>query len=181
VIFVPTALQGAFIIQPEKKEDERGFFARTWCQHEFEEHGLNSRLVQCNVSFNKTIGTLRGLHLQAQPHEQAKLVRCTLGAIYDVIVDIRPNSPTFKHWFAVKLNSADHKMVYIPEGMAHGFQSLSDNSEVFYQMSEFYHPETEKGLRYDDPAIGITWPLPVSKISSRDLTWPLLEEFAFSE
>jgi dTDP-4-dehydrorhamnose 3,5-epimerase len=176
VIFVQTALPGAFIIQPEKIEDERGFFARTWCQREFEQHGLNSRLVQCNVSFNKNMGTLRGLHHQADPHEQAKLVRCTLGAIYDVIVDIRPKSPTFKHWFGVKLNSADHKMLYIPEGMAHGFQTLSDNSEVFYQMSEFYHPETEKGLRYDDPAFDITWPIPVSQISVKDKSWRLFAE-----
>jgi dTDP-4-dehydrorhamnose 3,5-epimerase len=173
VTFTGTKLSGVFIIEPEKKEDERGFFARTWCQKEFEAYRLNSKLVQCNVSFSKTKGTLRGLHYQARPHEQAKIVRCTVGVIYDVIIDIRPESPTFKEWVGVELNSADYKMLYVPEGMAHGFQTLSDNSEVFYQMSEFYCPECEKGVRHNDPVFGIAWPLPISKISSKDLAWPL--------
>lgn len=159
MIFTETKLKGAFIIAPEKLEDERGFFARTWCQQEFGAHGLNLRMVQCNISFNKNKGTLRGMHYQIAPHEEAKLVRCTMGAIYDVIIDLRPNSPTFKQWIAVELTAQNHQMLYIPEKFAHGFQTLVDNTEVFYQMSEFYHPECARGVRWDDPAFGIQWPL----------------------
>ena len=152
-------MKGAFIIEPEKMEDERGFFARTWDQKEFGAHGLNPRLVQCNTSFNKRAGTLRGMHYQAAPHEEAKLVRCTRGAIYDVIVDLRASSPTFKQWTAVELTAYNRLMLYVPEGFAHGFQTLEDETEVFYQMSEFYHPESARGVRWNDPAFGIEWPV----------------------
>ncbi|HLO47422.1 MAG TPA: dTDP-4-dehydrorhamnose 3,5-epimerase [Kamptonema sp.] len=156
--FTETKLKGAYIIETELIKDERGFFARSWCQTEFTERGLNPHLVQCNISFNYKKGTLRGMHYQAKPYEEAKLVRCTMGAIYDVIIDIRPESPTFKQWFAVELTAENRKMLYIPEGMAHGFQTLVDNSEVFYQMSEFYHSNSATGLRWDDPIFGIVWP-----------------------
>ena len=158
MIFRETKLKGAFIIEPERLEDERGLFARTFCKEEFKAHGLNSRVVQCNISFNKKKGTLRGMHYQVAPHEEAKLVRCTRGAIYDVIVDLRPDSPTFKQWVAVELTADNHRMLYIPEGFAHGFQTLEDNTEVFYQMSESYHPESARGIRWDDPMFGIKWP-----------------------
>jgi len=158
VIFIETKLKGAFIIEPERLEDERGFFARTWCQREFAAHGLNPRLVQCNISFNKKKGTLRGMHYQVAPYEEAKLVRCTMGAIYDVIIDLRPDSPTFRQWITVELTAKNRRMLYIPEGFAHGFQTLVDSTEVFYQMSEFYHPECARGIRWDDPVFGIEWP-----------------------
>ena len=158
MIFTETRLKGAFIIKPQRLEDERGFFARTWCQREFEEHGLNPRLVQCNISFNKKKDTLRGMHYQFEPYPEAKLVRCTMGAVYDVIVDLRPDSPTFKQWLGVELTAKNRLMLYIPEGIAHGFQTLINNVEVFYQMSEFYHPECARGIRWNDPAFGIEWP-----------------------
>ncbi|CAD5935875.1 MAG: dTDP-4-dehydrorhamnose 3,5-epimerase [Planktothrix agardhii KL2] len=171
--FTETQLKGAYIIEPELIRDERGFFARSWCQKEFTERGLNPNLVQCNISFNLKKGTLRGMHYQAKPHEEAKLVRCTMGAIYDVIVDIRPESPTFKQWVAVELTAENRKMLYIPEGMAHGFQTLVDNTEVFYQMSEFYHPESATGVRWDDPIFRIIW-LETSSmiISEKDKSYP---------
>lgn len=168
MIFVETTLKGAFIVEPEKLEDARGFFARTWCREEFEAHGLNPKLVQCNTSFNKKKGTLRGMHYQAVPHEEAKLVRCTRGTVYDVILDLRPVSPTFGKWVAVKLTAENHRMLYVPEGFAHGFQTLEDDTEVFYQMSEFYYPEAARGVRWDDPAFGIEWPAKPSTISGRD-------------
>jgi dTDP-4-dehydrorhamnose 3,5-epimerase len=171
VIFTETKLKGAFIVELEKLEDERGFFARTWCRREFEAHGLNPRLVQCNISFNKKKGALRGMHYQVAPYEEAKLVRCTRGAIYDVALDLRPQSPTFKQWVAVELTAENRKMLYIPEGMAHGFQTLADNTEVFYQMSEFYHPESAHGVRWDDPAFVIHWPVEEIIISDRDLSF----------
>jgi dTDP-4-dehydrorhamnose 3,5-epimerase len=155
--FTETKLKGAYIIEPELIRDERGFFARSWCQKEFSERGLNSNLVQCNISFNLKKGTLRGMHYQAKPHEEAKLVRCTMGAIYDVIIDIRPESPTFKQWVAVELTAENRKMLYIPDGMAHGFQTLVDNTEVFYQMSEFFYHESATGVRWDDPAFNVEW------------------------
>jgi dTDP-4-dehydrorhamnose 3,5-epimerase len=158
VIFKETKLPGAFVISPERVEDERGFFARAWCQREFEAFGLNPRLVQCNISFNQRKGTLRGMHYQAEPYAEAKLVRCTAGAIYDVIIDLRPASPTFKQWEAVELTAENREMFYIPEGFGHGFLTLSDNTEVFYQMSEFYHHESARGVRWNDPAFGIQWP-----------------------
>ena len=152
--------------------DQRGFFARTFCEREFESHGLNPKLVQCSISFNTRKGTLRGLHYQAVPHAEAKLVRCTKGAIYDVVVDLRPQSSTFKEWIAVELTGEDRNMVYVPEGCAHGFLTLEDESEVFYQMSEFYDAESSSGVRWDDPAFHITWPGKVEVISERDRTYP---------
>ena len=172
MIFLETALKGAFIIEPEKLEDERGFLARTWCQREFAAHGLNPQLVQCNISFNKRKGILRGMHYQAQPHEEAKLVRCTKGAIYDVIIDLRLDSPTFKYWAAVELTADNHRMLYVPEGFAHGFQTLEDCTEVFYQMSEFYTPAYARGVRWDDLAFSIQWPLTERIISERDQSYP---------
>jgi dTDP-4-dehydrorhamnose 3,5-epimerase len=171
--FTETKLQGAFIVEPEFLEDERGFFARTWCRHEFEARGLNPRLVQCNISFNRRRGTLRGMHYQVEPYAEAKLVRCTMGAIYDVILDLRPNSATFKEWLAVELTAENRRMLFIPEGLAHGFQTLEDNTEVFYQMSEFYHPECARRVRYDDPAFAIGWPLLVTIVSDKDMIYPL--------
>ena len=171
MIFTETKLKGAFIIEPERLEDERGFFARTFCQKEFATLGLNPNLVQCNISFNKRKGTLRGMHYQAAPHEEAKLVRCTMGAIYDVIIDLRPDSSTFKQWVAVELTAANRRMLYIPEGFAHGFQTLDDNTEVFYQMSELYHPECARGVKWDDPAFAIEWLAPPVAISSKDKSY----------
>ncbi len=173
MIFTETKLKGAFLIKPELHEDERGFFARTWCAREFEAHGLNPKLVQCSISFNKTKGTLRGMHYQAPPFEEAKLVRCTRGAIYDVIIDLRRDSKTLKQWVAAELSADNHLMFYIPEGMAHGFQTLYDNTEVFYQISEFYHPDSLGGVRWDDPAFSIEWPIEQKKISPRDASWRL--------
>lgn len=172
MIFTETRLKGVFIVELEILEDERGFFSRSWCQREFETHGLNARLVQCNISYNSKKGTLRGMHFQTDPHQEAKLVRCTSGAIYDVAVDLRSGSYTFKQWVAVELTAENRRMLYIPEGVAHGFQTLADNSEVFYQMSEFYHPECAGGVRWDDPAFCIRWPLPVPIMSGRDRSHP---------
>jgi len=168
MFFTETRLKGSFVIEPELLEDSRGFFARTWCQHEMKEQGINPRLVQCNISFNKAKGTLRGMHFQVAPYEEAKLVRCTRGAIYDVIIDLRPESPTFKQHCTVILAAHNYKMLYIPEGLAHGFLTLEDNVEVFYQMSEFYSLEHARGVRWNDPAFGIAWPLNPSIISERD-------------
>src|SRR5919199_3217742 len=148
MIFTETKLKGAFLIEPEPRADERGFFARTWCQREFEAHGLRTRWVQCNISFNKKKGTLRGMHYQLAPYAEAKLVRCTRGAIYDVIIDLRYDSPTFKQWQALNLTADNRQMLFIPEGFAHGFQTLDDDTEVFYQMSEFYAPDCAKGVRW---------------------------------
>jgi dTDP-4-dehydrorhamnose 3,5-epimerase len=174
VRFIETKLRGAFIIEPERLEDERGFFARTWCRKEFEARGLNPCLVQCNISFNRNKGTLRGMHFQIPPHAEAKLVRCTMGAIYDVILDLRPDSPTIKQWVAVELTAENRKMLYAPEGLAHGFLTLIDNTEVFYQMSASYHPESARGVRWDDPAFAILWPLDrPGHISVRDKSLPL--------
>jgi len=172
VIFVPTPLPGAFVIEPERHEDQRGFFARTWCAREFEDHGLSPRLVQCSVSFNKRKGTLRGMHYQAMPYPEAKLVRCTMGAIYDVIIDLRPSSPTYKQHVAVELTAENRKMLYIPESFAHGFQTLIDDTEVFYQMSAFYSPDHARGVRWDDPAFRIAWPPDNRVIIDRDRSYP---------
>jgi dTDP-4-dehydrorhamnose 3,5-epimerase len=172
MIFKETSLKGAFIIELEGLKDERGFFARSWCQKEFEAHGLNPHLVQCNVSFNKKRGTLRGMHFQVAPYEEAKLVRCTMGAIYDVIIDLRTDSPSFKKHIGFILNPGNRTMLYIPEGFAHGFLTLEDDTEVFYQMSEFYDPGSARGVRWNDPAFGIQWPSEVKIISERDQTYP---------
>jgi len=166
--FVATELAGAYLIELERLEDERGFFARTFCRDEFAAHGLRSSFVQCNVSFNARKGTVRGMHFQEKPHEEAKLVRCTRGAIYDVIVDIRKGSPTYKLWTAVELTADNGRMLYVPEGLAHGFQTLENNSEVLYQMSEMHHPESARGLRWNDPAFAIRWPLASPILSERD-------------
>ena len=170
--FHETKLPGVFEVHIEQKTDERGFFARTWCINEFESHHLNPRLVQCNVSFNTNKGTLRGMHYQAEPHAEAKLVRCTSGAIYDVVIDLRPESPTFKSWVGVVLSAANRQALFIPERCAHGFFTLTDATEVFYQMSEFYHADSARGLRWNDPAFKVEWPGEVEVISERDRTYP---------
>ena len=169
--FVETDLESALIIEPERQEDERGFFARTFCSEEFTAHGLNPRVVQCSISFNHKRGTLRGMHYQIAPHEETKLVRCTRGAIYDVVIDLRPESPTWKQWIAMGLTAENRKMLYIPEGFAHGFQTLDDDTEVFYTMSGLYDSECSRGVRWDDPAFGIDWPALPSTISDRDRTY----------
>lgn len=170
--FIETKLKGAYIIEPERLEDERGFFARTFCQREFEEHGLNPHIVQCNISFNKKKGTLRGMHYQVAPYQEAKLVSCIRGAIYDVIIDLRQDSPTYCQWFAVELSAENYKTLYVPEGLAHGFQTLVDDTVVFYQMSEFHHPECARGVRWDDPAFDIKWPLSQRITSKKDMNYP---------
>ncbi|HHS83830.1 MAG TPA: dTDP-4-dehydrorhamnose 3,5-epimerase [Gammaproteobacteria bacterium] len=173
MIFTESELKGAFIIEPEKLTDTRGFFARSWCQREFAEHGLNTNLVQANIAFNNKAGTLRGMHRQVAPHEEAKLVRCTRGALYDVIIDLRPDSSTCGRWLGVELNQDNHKMLYVPEGFAHGYLTLTDDCEIFYLVSEFYTPGAEKGVRWDDPAFGIKWPeIPDLLISEKDQAWP---------
>ena len=172
--FTGTAIRDAFIVEPELIEDERGFFSRLWSEEEFAKQGLTARVVQCNTSFNKRRGTLRGMHYQASPHEEAKLVRCVQGAIYDVIVDLRTDSESFHKWIAVELTAQNRRMLFIPAGCAHGFQTLEDDTEVTYQMSEYYHPESACGLRWNDPALGIDWPLEVTVISQRDKEHSLL-------
>jgi dTDP-4-dehydrorhamnose 3,5-epimerase len=168
LIFNETKLPGAFAIDLVIKEDDRGFFARTWCRDEFERRGLNYSLVQCNTSYNRKKGTLRGLHYQSAPHQEAKLVRCTQGSIYDVVVDLRPDSATFAQWIAVELTSQNRRLLYVPEGCAHGFQTLQDHTEVFYQMSEFFAPESARGIRWNDPLFQIEWPFADRIISQRD-------------
>jgi dTDP-4-dehydrorhamnose 3,5-epimerase len=176
--FQSADIAGAYLIEPEKLEDGRGFFARTFCRREFGEHGLNARIAQCSISFNEKKDTLRGMHYQAAPHEETRLVRCTRGAIFDVLVDLRRGSLTFGEWMAVELTAENHRMLYIPEGVAHGFQTLVDATEVFYQMSEFYEPESTRGVRWNDPAFGIVWPRPPSVISERDSSFPLIQRDA---
>jgi dTDP-4-dehydrorhamnose 3,5-epimerase len=171
VTFNETKLKGAFSIEINPIEDERGFFARTWCQNEFIEHGLNTILVQCNISFNKKKGTLRGMHYQCAPFEETKLVRCIKGAIFDVIIDIRPESKTYKQWFGIELTSENKNMLYVPKGFAHGFQTLVDETEVLYQMSEFYYPDYSRGIRWDDKAFDIKWPINNIIISDKDTSW----------
>ena len=173
MIFAETAIPGAFTIDLQRREDERGFFARAWDVDEFASHGLSTRLVQANVSFNRAAATLRGLHFQRPPHEEAKLIRCTRGAIFDAIVDLRPDSPTFKDWLGVELTEENGRALYVPEGCAHGYQTLVPRTETFYLVSEFYSPESEGGVRWDDPAFGIEWP-PAEKrlLSPKDASWP---------
>ena len=170
--FHETKLPGVFEIHLELKGDDRGFFARSWCQREFEQHGLNSVTVQCSVAFNEKKGTLRGLHHQAAPHPESKLVRCTQGAIYDVVVDLRLGSATFKKWIGVVLSAANRHMIYVPEGCGHGLLTLEDRTEVFYQMSEFYYSELSRGVRWNDPAFQIDWPAQPVVMSDRDRTYP---------
>lgn len=171
MIFSETKLDGAYILDLEKYEDERGFFARAFCQEEFEEHDLNPVVAQTNISLSKHKGTLRGMHYQVAPHQEAKLVRCTAGALYDVIIDLRPDSSTYTEWVGVELTRENHRMLYVPEGFAHGFITLADDTEVTYQVSEFYAPGAERGVRYDDPAFDIEWPIPVEVISEKDKHW----------
>jgi len=171
MIFTETKLQGAYIIDIEKREDERGFFARTWCADEFAQQGLDSTQAQCSVSFNIARGTLRGMHWQAEPYAEVKLVRCTAGAIYDVIVDLRPESVTYCQWVSVELTALNQCMLYIPKRFAHGFITLVDRSEVFYQISTAYNAGAGRGARFDDPAFKIEWPLPPAVISEKDRHW----------
>jgi len=175
MVFQETEIVGVFTVSLDLLRDERGFFARTWCEREFSDHGLNPKLVQCSISFNKRKGTLRGVHFQAEPHCEAKLVRCTRGSIFDVALDLRPQSPTYLRWMGVDLTEENHRALYIPEGCAHGFLSLEDDAEVFYQMSESYHPESARGVRWNDPVFGIRWPGSVEVISERDRTYPDFE------
>ena len=175
MIFRETSLPGVWVIEPERLGDERGFFARTWCRREFEARGLNPDVVQCNVSWNARRGSVRGLHYQAPPHAEAKLVRCTRGAIWDVAVDLRRASATFKRWTAVELTADNRLALYVPEGCAHGFQTLADDTEVFYQMSAFHQLSAERGVRWDDPALAIPWPIATITLSGRDRALPLLE------
>ncbi len=172
VIFSETALAGAFVIELEKRVDERGFFARTYCQREFAAHGLVQTNYQCNIAYNKSAGTLRGMHWRAQPMPEAKLVRVVRGAILDVIVDLRPNSATYLQHMTVELKSDNYRALYIPEMFAHGFQTLEDETEVFYHMSEFYQPQYDRAARWNDPAFGVRWPLPNPILNDRDRGYP---------
>jgi dTDP-4-dehydrorhamnose 3,5-epimerase len=171
MIFTETALRGAFIIDLERREDERGFFARAFCQKEFAAHGLKSVIAQANIGFNHKKGTVRGMHFQYPPAAETKMVRCSRGAILDIIVDLRPESPTFLQHVTVELSADNHRGIYIPERFAHGYQALEDHTETTYHVGEFYTPGSEGGLRYDDPALDLTWPLPVSVISEKDTQW----------
>jgi dTDP-4-dehydrorhamnose 3,5-epimerase len=173
MIFTPLPLEGAFLIGIEPISDERGFFARSWCREEFSRHGLQANIEQCNISFNAQRGTLRGLHFQIEPYAEAKLVRCIRGRIFDVIVDLRPASPTYRHWHAEELDAENRSAMYVPKGLAHGFQTLIDDSEVMYQMTEPYHPESSRGVRWDSPWLRIDWPInhPIV-ISERDRSFP---------
>jgi dTDP-4-dehydrorhamnose 3,5-epimerase len=172
MLFTETTLKGAYLIEPEKLVDERGFFARSFCVKEFEKHGLNPGLVQCNISFNHKKGTLRGMHYQKAPCAEAKLVRCTQGALYDVIIDLRRDSKTYLQNYGVRLDARNRLMLFIPEGFAHGFITLEDETEVFYQMSEFFSPQHAAGFRWDDPSFGIQWPIELEVISERDRNYP---------
>ena len=176
MIFTETKLKGAFVIDLERRSDERGFFARTFCQHEFRDHGLKPVIAQANVASNNKKGTLRGMHFQYPPMAETKLVRCTRGAILDIIVDLRPESPTYLQHVAVELTEENMRALYVPERFAHGYQTLHDGTDTSYQVGEFYAPNTEGGLRYDDPKLGLTWPLPVSVISPKDQAFPPLHE-----
>ena len=172
MIFKETPLKGAFEIEVQKIDDKRGFFGRLWCEKEMKIHGLNTNIVQSNVSLSKNKGTLRGMHFQRNPFQETKLVRCTKGSVYDVIIDLRPDSPTFKKWHGVKLSEDQHNMIYVPENFAHGFLTLEDHSEVYYLVTEFYNKDKEAGLRWNDPAFGIDWPEVVNEISIKDNNHP---------
>lgn len=172
--FEETSLPGVFLIGLEPASDERGFFARGWCQREFAEHGLTAEISQVNISQNHKAGTLRGLHMQSKPHEEAKLVRCSRGRIFDVAIDMRASSPTYLQWTGHELSAENRNALFIPKGFAHGYQTLTDDAEVFYLISEFYAPGAEAGFRYDDPKIGIEWPVDVEEISEKDQALPFL-------
>jgi len=166
--FIETSLSGAFIVEPEQLKDERGFFARTFCRREFEARGLETEFIQHSISYNHKQGIVRGMHYQADPYQEVKLVRCTRGSIYDVILDLRESSPTYCQWQAVELTDDNWQALYIPEGFAHGFQTLSDHCEVLYQISQYYQPDAARGVRWDDPAFGINWPISAPILSDRD-------------
>jgi len=172
MIFHETSIADVWLIEPERRTDDRGFFARTWDSSEFSARGLETRIAQCSISFNRHRGTLRGVHYQATPYEETKLVRCTAGAIFDVAVDLRPKSPTFKHWVGHELTADDRYALYVPKGCAHGFLALADDTEVAYQISEFHTPESARGVRWDDPAFGISWPAEVLLVNERDRSYP---------
>jgi dTDP-4-dehydrorhamnose 3,5-epimerase len=176
MIFVETELAGAYILELERRQDARGFFARAFCQKEFEAHGLKPVIAQANIASNPKKGTLRGMHFQFPPAAETKLVRCTRGAIVDIIVDLRPESPTYLRHIAVELNEDNQRALYVPERFAHGYQVLRDNTDTSYQVGEFYAPGLESGLRYDDPRLGLEWPLPVTLIADKDRAWKLLDE-----
>ncbi len=176
MIFTETKLSGAFVIDIERREDNRGFFARTFCQREFEEHGLEPVIAQANIAFNRRKGSLRGMHFQFPPAAETKLVRCTRGAIADVIVDLRSESPTYLHHVSVELTADNYRALYVPKRFAHGYQVLEDGTETSYQVGEFYAPGLEGGLRFDDPGLGLVWPLPVTEMSDKDRAWALLDE-----
>lgn len=172
MIFTELSLKGAFVLDLELKEDERGFFATSWSKQNFAKRNLDTELLECNISFNKLKGTVRGMHFQAEPHGQTKLVRCTKGAIYDAIIDLRPGSSTFKRWEGFELTCANRRMLYVPHGFAHGFQTLEDSTEVLYQMSQSFNAAAGRGVRWNDPAFAIAWPLPLTVISPRDRDYP---------
>jgi dTDP-4-dehydrorhamnose 3,5-epimerase len=176
VIFRQTELKGSYLIEVEPIQDDRGFFARSFCRKEFETHGLATEFVQCNISYNKKKGTLRGMHLQTSPHEEAKIVSCIRGALYDVIVDLRKMSPTYCKWLSFELKAEENTMLYVPKGFAHGFQTLVDDTSVYYHMSELHYPECAKGYRWNDPAFGIEWPYDEMVISDKDHSYPLLSK-----
>jgi dTDP-4-dehydrorhamnose 3,5-epimerase len=174
--FSERRVKGAWVIEPTPHEDARGRFMRAWCLREFTEHAIDFIPLQANMGFSVHKGTIRGLHYQVAPALEAKLVRCTRGAIFDVVVDLRPSSPTFRSWCGTCLNADNGRMLYVPEGCAHGCQSTEDRTEIYYMTSAFYSPSESRGIRYDDPALGIRWPLPVSSISDQDRSWPLVEQ-----
>jgi dTDP-4-dehydrorhamnose 3,5-epimerase len=176
MIFTETKLRGAFVIDIERRGDQRGFFARAFCQHEFADHGLEPVIAQANIGWNRLRGTVRGMHFQYPPAAETKVIRCPRGAIVDVIVDLRPESPTYLEHISVELSASNARALYVPRRFGHGYQALEDDTETTYLVSEFYTPNTEGGLRYDDPALGIEWPLPVTEISDKDRTWQLLAE-----
>ena len=176
MIFKETKIKGPYIISLDKHEDERGFFARSFCQKEFKEHGTDFNVAQCNISYNKEKGTLRGMHYQSAPFGEAKLIGCIRGRIYDVIIDLRKDSDTYCKWISAELSEENHNILYVPKGFAHGFQTLEDNTTVFYQMSDFFHPECAKGIRWDDPLFSIDWPLKDKIISEKDKTYPLFKK-----
>jgi dTDP-4-dehydrorhamnose 3,5-epimerase len=176
MIFIQTNIPGAFIIEIELIADERGFFARTFCKREFEARSLETNFVQCSISYNRRKGTLRGMHYQISPYEETKIVSCIKGSIYDVVLDLRPDSDTFRQWVAVDLNDRNHRFLYIPKGCAHGFQTMEDDTEVYYQISEFYHPESARGIRWDDRAFSVFWPGPINVISAKDRNYPFFSQ-----
>jgi dTDP-4-dehydrorhamnose 3,5-epimerase len=175
MIFKETPLAGAYVIEPERINDHRGFFARVWCKKELQEHGLKSELSQSNIGFSFRKGTFRGLHFQKTPHAEVKIVRCTRGSIFDVIVDLRPESSSYKRWFGVELSAENRKMIYVPEGMAQGYATLEDNTEINYHTSELFNSEAASGVRFDDPAFGVQWPVVPAVVSDQDRNWPLMK------